>query len=76
MTYYGILGLDPIAQNAEDLEFDMAKEEQAAGLNTKKVDAEEATKSSQGYQIKAKYGLEDHAFGLDHQLFTTKHEFE
>jgi len=27
MTYYGILGIDPISQNPEDLEFDMAKEE-------------------------------------------------
>ena len=74
MTYYGILGIDPIAQNTE--EFGLNKEEPENDLITKVPEPEDDKKSNQAYQIKAKFGLDDHAFGLDHQLFTTKHEFE
>ena len=59
-TYYGILGVDPIAP-VDDI---------------KVTSDTHTTKSNQIWQIKARFGLDDHAFGLDRQLFTPKHEFD
>ena len=60
MKYYGVLGLDPIVQDED----------------TKVITENTSTKSNHIYSIKAKFGLDDHAFGLDDQLFTPKWQFD
>ena len=60
MRSYGVLGLDPIRQDED----------------TKVVTENTSTKSNHIYSIKAKFGLNDHAFGLGDELFTPKWQFD